>query len=218
MRTNRGNAWMQAQACSLWATAWARYPATSSCGALLFTTVPPSSCTGSIPETHPAKSCCATPCCKQYSGLSKQQAPSHRRRYVGSSWLAVLIVSWGIISALGCLVNSADGYLVQRLVLGLVEAGTFPGQRTAVPLQLMERCSIAAAKGQFLSLSLTEIRHLPCMSSPRAAQARMCCPSGESTLFFVALPWVNVTADVALYWKPLIASRKHRQTESLLCQ
>jgi hypothetical protein len=129
---------MQVQACSLWAIAWARYPATSSCGVLLFATVPLSSCIGSIPETQPAKQCCVTPCCKQYSGLYKEQAPLPRRRYVGSSWLAVLIISWGIISALGCLVNSADGYLVQRLFLGLVEAGTFPGQRTVVHLHVLK--------------------------------------------------------------------------------
>jgi len=51
-------------------------------------------------------------------------------RYVGSRWLAILIIIWGIVSALGCLVNSADGYLVQRVALGLVEAGTFPGAQS----------------------------------------------------------------------------------------
>ena len=48
-------------------------------------------------------------------------------RYVGSKWLTILIIAWGIVSALGCLLRSGEGYLAQRVVLGLVEAGTFPG-------------------------------------------------------------------------------------------
>ena len=54
-----------------------------------------------------------------------------RNRYVGCGWLTFLLISWGVISALGCLLQSAHGYLAQRIILGLVEAGTFPGQRPA---------------------------------------------------------------------------------------
>ena len=62
-----------------------------------------------------------------------QQYVLHNR-YVGCGWLTFLLISCGIISALGCLLQSAHGYLAQRIVLGLVEAGTFPGQRPAALL------------------------------------------------------------------------------------
>ncbi|CAK0780076.1 hypothetical protein CVIRNUC_004930 [Coccomyxa viridis] len=63
-----------------------------------------------------------------FVGYCIGQTPSNIiMRYVGSKWLSILIIAWGIVSALGCLLKSGEGYLAQRVVLGLVEAGTFPG-------------------------------------------------------------------------------------------
>ncbi|KAK8144484.1 hypothetical protein G3M48_005735, partial [Beauveria asiatica] len=42
-------------------------------------------------------------------------------------WLAVLALSWGLVATLSGLVTSYAGLLACRLVLGVVEAGLFPG-------------------------------------------------------------------------------------------
>ncbi|PMB68162.1 putative transporter [Beauveria bassiana] len=42
-------------------------------------------------------------------------------------WLALLAVSWGLVATLSGLVTSYAGLLACRLVLGVVEAGLFPG-------------------------------------------------------------------------------------------
>ena len=43
------------------------------------------------------------------------QIPSNQcLRFFGSStWLSALIISWGIVSGLGCLISGANGYIVQ---------------------------------------------------------------------------------------------------------
>lgn len=44
-----------------------------------------------------------------------------------SRWIPSIMVAWGIVMTLMCLVNSYRGLLVARLFLGLAEAGLFPG-------------------------------------------------------------------------------------------
>ena len=43
------------------------------------------------------------------------QIPSNQcLRFFGSStWLSALIIAWGIVSGLGCLISGANGYIVQ---------------------------------------------------------------------------------------------------------
>ncbi|BDA49379.1 Putative tartrate transporter [Coccomyxa sp. Obi] len=63
-----------------------------------------------------------------FVGYTVGQIPSNLcLKWIGPSWLTIILVGWGIVSALGCLINSPDGYIVQRLILGIVESGTFPG-------------------------------------------------------------------------------------------
>ncbi|KAJ8583660.1 MFS general substrate transporter [Rhizopogon salebrosus TDB-379] len=44
-----------------------------------------------------------------------------------SRWIPTIMVAWGIVMTLMCLVNSFQSLVVTRLFLGLAEAGLFPG-------------------------------------------------------------------------------------------
>ncbi len=44
-----------------------------------------------------------------------------------SRWIARIVVSWGLISASMAAVSNAQGLLVCRALLGIFEAGFFPG-------------------------------------------------------------------------------------------
>lgn len=44
-----------------------------------------------------------------------------------SRWIPSIMVSWGIVMTLMCLVNSFTGLVIARIFLGLTEAGLFPG-------------------------------------------------------------------------------------------
>lgn len=74
-----------------------------------------------------------------FVGYCVGQIPSNLcLKLIGASWLTMILVGWGIVSALGCLINSPNGYIVQRLILGIVESGTFPGIKNPLsPLYLV---------------------------------------------------------------------------------
>ncbi|KAF8134538.1 major facilitator superfamily domain-containing protein [Boletus edulis] len=44
-----------------------------------------------------------------------------------SIWIPSIMVAWGLVMTLMCLVNTYEGLLVARVFLGLAEAGLFPG-------------------------------------------------------------------------------------------
>ncbi|KAF8843025.1 MFS general substrate transporter [Paxillus ammoniavirescens] len=44
-----------------------------------------------------------------------------------SRWIPAIMVVWGLIMTLMCLVNSYQGLIAARIFLGLAEAGLFPG-------------------------------------------------------------------------------------------
>ncbi len=61
-------------------------------------------------------------------GYTVGQVPSNLcLKAIGAPWLTIILVGWGLVSALGCLIATPNGYIVQRLILGIVESGTFPG-------------------------------------------------------------------------------------------
>ncbi len=63
-----------------------------------------------------------------FVGYTVGQIPSNLcLNAIGAPWLTMILMAWGITSALGCLINSPNGYIAQRLLLGIVESGTFPG-------------------------------------------------------------------------------------------
>ena len=63
-----------------------------------------------------------------FVGYAAFQVPSNLiLQKVGPAWLSVIIVAWGTISALGALITDGNGYIVQRVFLGMVESGCFPG-------------------------------------------------------------------------------------------
>ncbi|WP_413197384.1 MFS transporter [Pararobbsia alpina] len=43
------------------------------------------------------------------------------------AWIARIMISWGVVSAATMFVHSTNGFYVQRFLLGLTEAGFFPG-------------------------------------------------------------------------------------------
>jgi D-galactonate transporter len=49
------------------------------------------------------------------------------KRYGARAWIARIMVSWGIISGLTLFVKSANLFYVMRFLLGIAEAGFFPG-------------------------------------------------------------------------------------------
>ncbi|KAI0378181.1 major facilitator superfamily domain-containing protein [Hypomontagnella monticulosa] len=49
------------------------------------------------------------------------------RRLGPKIWFPVIVCAWGLITTLTCLVNNYGSYVVIRLVLGLSEAGLYPG-------------------------------------------------------------------------------------------
>src|ERR1700758_1906852 len=48
-------------------------------------------------------------------------------KFGASRWIARIMVTWGIISALMCLVSGELSFYVLRFLLGVAEAGFFPG-------------------------------------------------------------------------------------------
>jgi MFS family permease len=48
-------------------------------------------------------------------------------RYGARAWIARIMVSWGLLSGATVFVHSATGFYVQRFLLGIAEAGFFPG-------------------------------------------------------------------------------------------
>ncbi|NHN86299.1 MFS transporter [Acetobacter musti] len=42
-------------------------------------------------------------------------------------WLSRIMISWGIISSISCLVNNDKSFYITRFILGVAEAGFFPG-------------------------------------------------------------------------------------------
>ncbi|KAK8198719.1 hypothetical protein M8818_006586 [Zalaria obscura] len=49
------------------------------------------------------------------------------RRLGPKIWFPLIVSSWGLVTTLTCLVSSYGGYIVIRLVLGMTEAGLYPG-------------------------------------------------------------------------------------------
>jgi len=49
------------------------------------------------------------------------------RRLGPKVWFPCIVTAWGLITTLTCLVSSYGGYVAIRLVLGVTEAGLYPG-------------------------------------------------------------------------------------------
>jgi MFS transporter, ACS family, tartrate transporter len=64
-----------------------------------------------------------------FAGYFFFQIPSNLilQRVGAKLWISVLLIAWGLISCSGALVTTPRGFYAQRLLLGLAEAGFFPG-------------------------------------------------------------------------------------------
>jgi ACS family tartrate transporter-like MFS transporter len=64
-----------------------------------------------------------------FLGYALFQVPSNMilERVGARLWIALILVSWGLISASNAAVSGANGFYAVRIALGLVEAGFYPG-------------------------------------------------------------------------------------------
>ncbi|KAI9455428.1 major facilitator superfamily domain-containing protein [Lactarius psammicola] len=91
------------------------------------------------------------------------------RVFSPSRWLPSIMVAWGAVTTLMCLVNSYQGLVIARFFLGLTEGGLFPGLTYYIslwyPRQLQAKriaflISIAAVGGAFGGIFAYGIEHL----------------------------------------------------------
>ncbi|KZP18735.1 MFS general substrate transporter [Athelia psychrophila] len=62
-----------------------------------------------------------------FYGLAEVPSNIALKLYRPSRWIPTIMLAWGLIVTLMCLVNTYKGLLVARMFLGLAEAGLFPG-------------------------------------------------------------------------------------------
>ncbi|KAI9442627.1 MFS general substrate transporter [Lactarius indigo] len=86
-----------------------------------------------------------------------------------SRWIPSIMIAWGTVTTLMCLVNSYQGLVVSRFFLGLTEGGLFPGLAYYIslwyPRQLQAKrlallISIATVGGAFGGIFAYGIEHL----------------------------------------------------------
>ena len=58
------------------------------------------------------------------------------KKFTPSRWIAFIAFAWGIIATLTGLVQSYASLLACRLLLGVVEAGLFPGLKYVPPWEM----------------------------------------------------------------------------------
>eukprot|EP00877_Chromochloris_zofingiensis_P006541 jgi/Chrzof1/213/Cz01g07110.t1 len=64
-----------------------------------------------------------------FIGYALFQVPSNMclLKVGGPRWLSIIVVSWGVVAACMAALTNVSGFLAIRLVLGICEAGAFPG-------------------------------------------------------------------------------------------
>ncbi|KAH8982697.1 MFS general substrate transporter [Lactarius akahatsu] len=119
-----------------------------------------------------------------------------------SKWLPSLMLAWGTVTALTCLVKSYQGLVIVRAFLGLAEGGVFPGVTYYVslwyPRQMLAKrvsffTSAAAIAGAFSGLLTYGIEHLDGLLTVDS--------KGQATHFSAAFVW-QALAD----WKTYVHS------------
>ncbi|KAH9027725.1 major facilitator superfamily domain-containing protein [Lactarius pseudohatsudake] len=106
-----------------------------------------------------------------YIPYSLVEVPSNilLRVFNPSRWIPSIMVAWGTVTTLMCLVNSYQGLVIARFFLGLTEGGLFPGLAYYIslwyPRQLQAKriallISIATVGGAFGGIFAYGIEHL----------------------------------------------------------
>ncbi|KAH8994727.1 MFS general substrate transporter [Lactarius hatsudake] len=106
-----------------------------------------------------------------YIPYSLVEVPSNilLRVFNPSRWIPSIMVAWGIVTTLMCLVKSYQGLVIARFFLGLTEGGLFPGLAYYIslwyPRQLQAKriallISIATVGGAFGGIFAYGIEHL----------------------------------------------------------
>jgi ACS family tartrate transporter-like MFS transporter len=82
-------------------------------------------------------------------------------RWSARKWIARIMISWGLIASAMGLVSSARGFYILRFLLGLGEAGFFPGILVYLTHWFTERDRARAISGFFIAVPLSYVIGAP---------------------------------------------------------
>ena len=106
------------------------------------------------------------------------------KKFTPSRWIAFITVSWGIVATLTGLVQSYDGLIACRIILGALEAGLFPGMNLYLTFfftkhelalrvgYLFVSAAIAGALGGLLAFGIGHMDGIQGMSGWRVSFTR----------------------------------------------
>jgi hypothetical protein len=99
-------------------------------------------------------------------GLCEPVSNVALRRLGPKIWFPIIVTLWGVITTLTCLVQNYGSYIAIRLVLGVTEAGLYPGSYFILsmwytPKELATRCVTGASPLQTThqTLILTRVQN-----------------------------------------------------------
>lgn len=142
------------------------------------------------------------------------------RRLGPKIWFPIIVVTWGTITTLTCLVRSFGGFIAIRLALGISEAGLYPGSYFILsmwytPRELATRMAIFyganTAAGAFAGVIAYGVGHLDGQQGYAAwewlflIEGIITVAVGLMTFFF--LPYVNNHLQVLKNWPKLTSPR-----------
>lgn len=125
-----------------------------------------------------------------YVGYMLFEVPSNilMHRVGARVWIARILVSWGIVSGLTSLVQGETSFYVVRILLGIAEAGFYPGLIMYLTYWLPRRARVFATTIFILAIPLSNVVAAP-ISLPMVAQPNIMGMAGWRFMFVVeAIP------------------------------
>jgi sugar phosphate permease len=114
-------------------------------------------------------------------------------------WIARILITWGIVSGLTSLVQGETSFYVVRILLGVAEAGFYPGMIMFLTYWLPRRSRVFATTIFILAIPLSNVIAAP-ISLPMVAQAHIFGMAGWRFMFVVeAIPAI-VLGIITLFY------------------
>ena len=82
-------------------------------------------------------------------------------RFGARIWIARIMISWGVIASLMCLLQTPGQFLLLRFLLGVAEAGFFPGVVFYLSLWVPARYKAKAMAGFYLGFPIAQVIGAP---------------------------------------------------------